>query len=166
MQYGLVMAKTTDSPWLPPRWVKLLAWRIHRRIYDWTGGRKGLWKPKPDGWGSMRLTTIGRKTGEERSVMLGYFEDGPDLVTLAMNGWEPDEPAWWLNLQAEPDARVELVDGPRQVTGRAASGEERERHWNRWRQIDENLDAYSSRRPRETAVVVLAPRTVPEVSGG
>jgi deazaflavin-dependent oxidoreductase (nitroreductase family) len=92
-------------------------------------------------------------------VVVGYFEDGPNLVTMAMNGWEKGEPAWWLNLQAQPHVEVELVDGPRLVTGRAARGEERERLWARWKEIDANLDAYAALRPRETAVVVLEPRS-------
>jgi deazaflavin-dependent oxidoreductase (nitroreductase family) len=54
----------------------------------------------------MRLTTIGRRSGQERSVILGYFEDGPNLVTMAMNGWASPEPAWWLNLQANPEVTV------------------------------------------------------------
>ena len=91
--------------------------------------------------------------------MIGYVEDGPNLVTMAMNGWGEGEPAWWLNLQAHPDARVDLPGGPpRLVTGRAAQGEERERLWSRWREIDKDLDAYAARRPRETAVVILEPR--------
>ncbi|HUG85142.1 MAG TPA: nitroreductase family deazaflavin-dependent oxidoreductase, partial [Euzebya sp.] len=99
-----------------------------------TGGRLGLWKPKPNGWGALRLTTVGRRTGQERSVFVGYFEDGPNLVTMAMNGWGDGEPAWWLNLQADPDARVDLAgERPRLVTGRAAEGEERGRLWDRWR---------------------------------
>jgi deazaflavin-dependent oxidoreductase (nitroreductase family) len=106
----------------------------------------------------MRLTTIGRRTGRARAVMVGYFEDGPNLVTMAMNGWGDAEPAWWLNLQARPDTTVDLIDGPRQVTARAAQGEERERLWSRWRQTDKNLDAYAARRSMETAVVILEPK--------
>ena len=49
--------------------------------------------------GALRLTTIGRKSGQERSVILGYLEDGPDLITLAMNGWDEGHPSWWLNLE-------------------------------------------------------------------
>ena len=90
---------------------------------------------------------------------LGYYEDGPNLVSMAMNGWGAAEPAWWLNLQAHPEAFVELAGGiRREVLGRAAIGEERERMWQRWRELDENLDDYAARRPRETAVVVLEPR--------
>ena len=66
---------------------------------------------------------------------------------MAMNGWEVEEPAWWLNLQAHPDVHVDLTDGPRLVTGRAARGEERDRLWSRWREIDKHLDAYAARRP-------------------
>jgi len=107
--------------------------------------------------GHYALTTIGRRTGRARAVIVGYVEDGANLVTLAMNGWGDAEPAWWLNLQAHPDVTIDLVDAPRQVTGRAARGDERERLWARWRQINKNLDAYAARRSMETAVVVLEP---------
>lgn len=145
---------------MPPRWFVRTAWAVHRGLYRLTGGRKGLWRPKPGKWGTARLTTIGRKSGEERSVMVGYFEDGPNLVTMAMNGWAPAEPAWWLNAQAHPEATVDLEDGVRTVTCRAATGEERERLWDQWRAIDKNLDAFAARRPNETAVVVLEPASV------
>ena len=98
-----------------------------------TSGRVGLWRPKPGKWGALRLTTIGRRTGREHAVMVGYFEDGANLVTLAMNGWGDADPAWWLNLQAHPDAEADLPDGPRPVRARAARGDERERLWSRWR---------------------------------
>jgi hypothetical protein len=96
-------------------------------------------------------------------VIVGYYEDGPDLVTMAMNGWGAAEPAWWLNLQAHPEAVVELAGGiRREVLGRAAVGEERERLWRRWSDLDQNLDGYAALRPRGTAVVVLEPRVVAE----
>ena len=107
----------------------------------------------------MRLVTVGRRTGRARGVIVGYVEDGPNLVTMAMNGWGNSEPAWWLNLQAHPDVSVDLADGPRLVTARAARGEERTRLWAQWREIDKNLDGYAARRSMETAVVVLEPRT-------
>jgi F420H(2)-dependent quinone reductase len=121
----------------------------------------GLWRPKRRRWGTLRLIATGRRTGQARSVILGYFEDGPNLVTLAMNGWADGEPHWWLNLQAHPDATVDLVHGFRAVRARAAEGEERSRLWSRWRDIDTRLDAYAALRSSETAVVILEPRTVP-----
>jgi deazaflavin-dependent oxidoreductase (nitroreductase family) len=141
------------TPRLPPPSFIRAAWVIHRAIYRVTGGRLGLWRPKADGWGTMRLKTIGRRTGRQRVAILGYIDDGPNLVTLAMNGWMDGEPAWWLNLQEHPDASVDLADGPRLVHARAAQGEERSRLWARWG----NLDAYAARRSSETAVVILEP---------
>ena len=126
-----------------------------------TGGRKGLWPPRPGKWGALRLTTMGRRSGEPRSVIVGYYEHGSDLVTMAMNGWGSAEPAWWLNLRAHPEAVVELAGGiRREVLARAAVGQEREQLWQRWRDLDPKLDGYAARRERETAVVVFEPPTV------
>jgi F420H(2)-dependent quinone reductase len=147
---------------LPPRWFVRFFWSTHRAVCRISGGRLGLWRPKRGRWGTVRLTTTGRRTGQQRSVIVGYFEDGPNLVTLAMNGWADAEPAWWLNLQAHPYASVDLVHGSREVRARAAEGEERTRLWARWREIDRQLDAYAALRSSETAVVVLEPR--PETS--
>ncbi len=144
---------------VPPRWFVRLAWYTHRGLYRITRGRIGLWRPKPGRWGAVRLTTIGRRTGKERSVILGYFEDGSNLVGMAMNGWSDGEPAWWLNLQAHPEARVDVAGGGYSVRGRAAQGDERSRLWARWQEIDKKLDAYAALRSTETAVVVLEPMT-------
>jgi deazaflavin-dependent oxidoreductase (nitroreductase family) len=142
---------------VPPRWFVKAAWRTHRGLYRISRGRIGLWRPKPGRWGAMRLTTIGRRSGSERSVILGYFEDGPNLVTMAMNGWSDGHPAWWLNLRTHPEARVDLAGGSRRVRGRAAEGEERDRLWARWGEIDDDLDAYAALRTTDTPVVVLEP---------
>ena len=142
---------------LPPRWVIVLFWKAHRALVRVAGGRRGLWRPREQTWGALRLTTVGRRSGQERSVIVGYYEDGPNLVTMAMNGWGEAEPAWWLNLQVQPKARVQLADGTRQVVADAATGAERDRLWDRWRSLDKDLDGYARRRPTETAVVVLEP---------
>lgn len=145
---------------LPPRWFISAAWVIHRAMYRLTRGRLGLRPATAKTWGMMRLTTLGRKSGQERKAILGFFEDGPNLVTMAMNGWGEPEPAWWLNLQAHPDTTVELTRGRRSVHGRAATPEERPRLWTMWGQYngEDNLASWSRRRPRETAVVILEPR--------
>lgn len=151
----------TQQARVPPRWFVRLAWFTHRGLYRVSGGRLGLWRPKPKRWGTLRLTTKGRRTGQARSVILGYFEDGPNLVTMAMNGWADGEPAWWLNLQAHPVASVGLADGRLAVMGRAAVGEERVRLWAQWREIDAKLDGYAALRSGETAVVILEPLSDP-----
>jgi hypothetical protein len=62
-------------------------------------------------------------------------------------------------MEARPEAVVELAGGKRrEVVGRAAVGEERDRLWQRWREIDKNLDGLAARRRHETAVIVLEPR--------
>lgn len=104
------------------------------------------------------MTTTGRRSGQQRSVILGYLEDGANLMTLAMNGWGEGEPAWWLNLQAHPQGVVRLPEGTRDVVARAATGPERARLWERWKSLEKNLDGYARRRSTETAVVVLEPR--------
>jgi F420H(2)-dependent quinone reductase len=149
------------APRLPPRWFIRFVWSAHRAVWRMSGGRLGLWRPKRGRWGTARLTTTGRRTGQHRSVIVGYFEDGPNLVTLAMNGWADGEPAWWLNLQADPYATVDLANGSRAVSARAAEGAERTRLWASWRDIDSQLDAYAALRSSETAVVILEPRAKP-----
>jgi len=146
-------------PRLPPRWFVRTAWVVHRAIYRLSRGRLGLRPPRPDKWGMLVLRTVGRRSGQERAAIVAYFEDGPNLVTLAMNGWAAPEPAWWLNLQAQPEATVELEGRTAAVRGRAAVGDERARLWARWEQLGTDVDGFSVRRPTETAVVVLEPRS-------
>lgn len=145
---------------LPPRWFMRIFWVMHRALYSLTRGRLGLRPATAKQWGMLRLTTIGRRSGQARKAIVGYFDDGPNLVTMAMNGWGEPEPAWWLNLQAHPDTTVQLFNGSRAVHGRAATADERPRLWARWAEYDgEDLDAWAARRPRETAVVILEPRS-------
>ena len=151
---------TQKAPPNVPRWLVRTIWIGHRALYSLTRGRVGL-RPATSGqWGMLRLRTIGRKTGEVRIAIVGFIEDGPNLVTPAMNGWADPEPAWWLNLQANPDASVELPDGSRKVTARAAVGEERARLWERFLALGSSAftDASAAFRSRETAIVVLEPR--------
>ena len=143
---------------VPPRVVIRVAWLLHRALLRISGGLVGLRAPG-DTFGLLRLTTVGRRSGQPRVAIVGYYLDGPNLVTLAMNGWAEAEPAWWLNLQAHPDTVVELPDGPRAVRGRAAEGEERDRLWARWAEFSDQYDARAALRSGETAVVVLEPRT-------
>ena len=146
----------------PPRFAIRIFWIAQRAIYRLSNGHIGLSRPEAGNqFGMLRLETVGRRTGKRRAAIVGYFEDGPNLITLAMNGWREDEPAWWLNLEANPEATVDLVDGPRAVLARVATGEERERLWAKL--IDypgwgADIDGLAARRPRPTAVVVLVPR--------
>jgi deazaflavin-dependent oxidoreductase (nitroreductase family) len=153
------MAESSNPARLPPRWFVVTFWKVHRALNRMTRGRRFLWGTGGKrGWGALSLTTTGRRSGQDRLVILGYLEDGPDLVVMAMNGWGPGEPAWWLNLQAEPHATARLT-GHRElrVVAHAAQGADRDRLWQRWREVDKGLDAYAARRGTPTAVVVLSP---------
>ena len=148
---------------LPPRALIRTFWAIHKTVVRLSGGRIGLWRPKEGKrFGVMGLSTLGRRSGLPRLAIVGYFEDGPNLVTLAMNGWASAEPAWWINLQARPDATVRPPTGTRAVHARRAEGDERTRLWAKvgdypgW---GEDLDGLAARRSIDTTVVVFEPRT-------
>jgi F420H(2)-dependent quinone reductase len=112
---------------LPPRWFMVGFWYAHRGRVRVTRGRLGLWRARAGRWGALWLTTTGRRSGQSRQVLVGYFEDGDNFVTMAMNGWGASEPAWWLNVQAHPEATVRTRDGVRQVRARRAEGAQRAR---------------------------------------
>jgi deazaflavin-dependent oxidoreductase (nitroreductase family) len=92
--------------------------------------------------GALRLTTRGRRSGEPRSVIIGYYDDGPNPVAIA-NGWGAGEPAWWLNLQAHPEAVVEMAGGiRREVLGRVAVGEDPLAALSRRSMVATSVDAF------------------------
>jgi deazaflavin-dependent oxidoreductase (nitroreductase family) len=150
-----------EAPQLPPRPLIRTFWAIHKAMFRLTGGRFGLQRPERGAkFGMLRLHTTGRLSGKPRIAMIGYYEDGPNLVSLAMNGWGEADPAWWRNLQANPIATVDLPDGPRTVRARAAQGAERDNLWMRFREYPgwgSDIAALATRRPAETSIVVLEP---------
>lgn len=152
------MSDTNQPPKLPPAWFKHAFWRGHRALYRLSGGRF-LWTPASKrGWGAMLLTTIGRRSGRPRDVIIAYLEDGADVIGLAMNGWDDGHPAWWLNLVAHPEAVIRLPhQQPRAVRGRAAAGAERDRLWQRWLAIEPENEAFARGRGVDTPVVVFEP---------
>lgn len=157
-----VPPRPAKAPFVPPRWFVRAFWVAHRAVVRLSGGRRGLWRPRPDGWGTLVLHTVGRRSGRERVAILGYVEDGPAFVTLAMNGGAAPDPAWWRNLQARPEATVEVrpASGPVRtlaVRAREAQGAERDRLWQRYREVGDSPDAMDVIRGHQTAVVILEP---------
>lgn len=142
-----------------PRSIIVAIWKLHRAVYEVTGGRFGLRTPTDSRWGMLRLITTGRRSGKRRGAILGYIEDATgNLVIPAMNGWMDPEPAWWLNLQANSNATVVLPGGERrEVKARAADGPERDHLWQNL--VDLGTAAYTNAnaavRARETTIVVL-----------
>jgi deazaflavin-dependent oxidoreductase (nitroreductase family) len=147
------------SPRLPPRLVIRAIWVLHRAVYRVTRGRFGLRMAAGEHAGYMRLTTVGRRTGTQRESILAYVDDGPNVVTLAMNGWAVKPPAWWLNLQASPDAVLVMPDGSHAVRARVAREDERPRLW---AALDDkawgDIDGFAATRSQAVPVVVFEPR--------
>ncbi len=138
------------------------AWRVlgkvitetHAAIYRASGGKvAGQMFNSP----VLLLTTTGRKTGKERTTPLMCIEDGQDLVIIASNGGAPYHPAWYLNLRANPEARVLVKDRNLRVTAEEARGEERRRLFARLVEMYPGYEDYQRRTEREIPVVVLHP---------
>jgi deazaflavin-dependent oxidoreductase (nitroreductase family) len=132
-----------------------VAWKIHIRLYRLSGGAIGGRIGRAP---VLLLTTTGRKTGQRRTAPLLYLADGERLVVVASNGGAPRHPAWFLNLEATPQAEVQLRRDHRPVRGRQATAEERKSYWPQLVAIYRSYDSYQRRTSREIPVVVLEPR--------
>ena len=129
---------------------------IHRLLLKVSGGRAG--------WTAMEmpvleLTTTGRKSGQPRSVMLtSPLQEGPVLVVVASRGGDDQAPAWFLNLQENPDVKVSLQGQPsRPMKASVASPAERERMWPLVTADHKNYAGYQARTTREIPLVLLEP---------
>ena len=100
--------------------------RAHRAVYRLSGGRL---LGRVAGMPVLMLTTTGRRTGRARTTPLTYFELGDEIAIVASNGGEDSPPRWWLNLQAEPRATIEIAGRSEQVTARAATAAEHAQLW-------------------------------------
>ena len=128
----------------------------HVRVYRETGGERGyIWKK---GTTILLLTTTGRNSGEPRTTPLIHRVDDGRWVIVASKGGTPDHPAWFKNLEADPDATIQVRDEEIPVRATVAEGEERERLWRDMAEVWPDYDAYQERTDREIPVVVLARR--------
>lgn len=104
------------------------------------------------------LTTVGRRTGQSRTAPVVYMPHGDSYVVIGSNAGHARTPAWSLNLQAEPEAEVELAGRRLPVRARVAEGDERARLWRAINEQYRGFDHYDARAGREIAVFVLDPR--------
>jgi deazaflavin-dependent oxidoreductase (nitroreductase family) len=101
------------------------------------------------------LTTKGRRSGQPRTVPVMYVP-GAEPILVASDGGSPSHPAWYLNLQAEPHAEIE-IEGQRQVVvARTVTGEEREPLWRRAVALYPAYADYQRRTDRQLPVIVLS----------
>jgi deazaflavin-dependent oxidoreductase (nitroreductase family) len=133
-----------------------LFWKIHPRLYRWTGGRLG---GSMMGLPVLLLETTGRRSGQRRTKALMYLPSGNSYVVIASYLGEPRHPAWWVNLKADPHAEVRVGTRRIAVTAREAEGEERTRLWNEMVGRQKDYAEYQSRTKRRIPVIVLEPRT-------
>jgi deazaflavin-dependent oxidoreductase (nitroreductase family) len=132
----------------------LLLGEDHIRAYRESGGEVGyLWNGVP----TLLLTSTGRRTGEQRTSALIFARDGDDYLIVASKGGMPTHPMWYLNLQANPAARIQVKDSEFGVVARTASAEEKPRLWKIVTDVWPNYDVYQTRTDREIPVVVLSP---------
>ena len=127
----------------------------HVRVYRETGGQVGYhWR----GTTILLLTTKGRRSGEQRTTPLIHRTDGEDWVIVASKGGAPEHPGWFQNLQAEPNAAIQVRDEEIPVRASVAEGEEGERLWAAMVEVWPAYDEYQAKTSREIPVVVLRRR--------
>ena len=103
------------------------------------------------------LTTTGRRSGKQRTVPLLYLMDGGNVVLVASNGGAVRHPTWWLNLQAAPEAWIQIKGIRRRVKAEQASAAEKQRLWPRLIAMYPGYKRYQEITDRDIPVVILRP---------
>ena len=126
----------------------------HIAAYRESGGEIGyLWNGVP----TLLLTVTGRRTGRELTSALIFARDGDDYLIVASMGGAPKHPAWYLNLQADPKAEIQVKAEHIPVTARTATADEKPRLWGLVTEVWPNYDVYQTRTERDIPIVVLSP---------
>jgi deazaflavin-dependent oxidoreductase (nitroreductase family) len=131
-----------------------VTWRVHRFLLRISGGRVGR---RVGGMDVLELTTVGRRTGEPRTVALYTVEDGGRAVDAASHVGAARHPVWWLTLRSNPAAVVRRHGRRTSVRARVAEGDERQRLWAALVAANPDYAEYAERTTRRIPVVVLEP---------
>ena len=129
--------------------------RVHCALYRSTHGMLG---GNLMGIHMLLLTTIGRKTGTERTLPLAYVEDEGDYVVVASNGGSEKPPAWWLNLRERETAEVQIRDERFPVTWSLVPKPLRVDHWRKLQAAIPAHRRYRHSTAREIPIVRLERR--------
>lgn len=139
---------------MPDSWLTAMG-KLNVPLYRLTRGRlMGKIGDAP----VLLLTSTGRRSGQKRTAPVLFLADLERLIVIGSNAGNARTPAWSYNLQANPDAEVEIRGTRRLVRARVAEGEERAELWRRMNAQYEGFDAYDARTSRDIAVFVLEPR--------
>jgi deazaflavin-dependent oxidoreductase (nitroreductase family) len=127
----------------------------HVRVYRETHGEHGYeWK----GTEILLLTTRGRASGEERTAPLIHRVDGDRWIVVGSRGGTPEHPQWYRNLEADPDATIQVKGDVIPVRMSTATGSERERLWKLMTEVWPAYDRYQTKTDREIPIVILSRR--------
>ena len=134
--------------------------RPHVKLYLEDPERGRLWDSSPFGGPGilpcLLLVTRGRKTGKTSMLPLIYGEAGDAFVIIASKGGAPAHPAWYLNLEAEPECEIQVGKDHHRVRARTAEGEEREELWHLMADLYPPYNDYQvEAKDRQIPVVVL-----------
>jgi F420H(2)-dependent quinone reductase len=129
--------------------------KLNIPLYRLSGGRIG---GRINQAPVLLLTTTGRKSGLPRTAPVVYLADGESMIVIGSNAGHNRTPAWSLNLQANPDAEIEVGRERRLVRARVADGEERTELWRKHNEQYSGFDEYEARTDRDIALFVLEPR--------
>ena len=129
---------------------------VHGVLYRATGGIIGASIGAP----VLMLTTVGRKSGRLRTTPLLYLEEGSNWVIVGSNAGDDRPPAWWLNLEANTVATIQVGSARMRVRARKASVSEKSDLWPRFEKMHSDYQAYRDRTKREIPVVILEPETI------
>lgn len=133
---------------------------VHRVLYRATDGFIGASIGAP----MLLLTTVGRKSGRTRTTPLLYLEKGSNWVIVGSNAGDDRHPAWWLNLQANPVATIQIRGARMRVRARKASGQEKSDLWPRFVNLHSGYQTYQQRTKRDIPLVILERETREETA--
>ena len=129
---------------------------IHRAVFNISKGRI---LGKAFGMPFVELVTTGRRSGKKRSTIVSVpIVDGERLVLVASFGGDDRHPAWYLNLQANPEVRATIAGSTRTMIARTATEEERVKLWPQITSTFEGYARYQRRTERQIPVVMLEPK--------
>ncbi len=126
----------------------------HVKLYRSTKGRRG---GQIQGMQVLLITTVGRKSGEARTVPLVCIEHEGKRVIAASVGGAPNHPAWFLNMEANPAVTVELGEDQYEAVARVTEGDERALLWDKMVEAGKFFAGYQLKTSRLIPVIVLEP---------
>ncbi|HLM87303.1 MAG TPA: nitroreductase family deazaflavin-dependent oxidoreductase [Solirubrobacteraceae bacterium] len=142
----------TDRTW--PLLTRLMAG--HAAVYRATNGLIG--HRFPGAPPTLLLDHVGAKSGKSRTSPLVYARDGENVILVASKGGYPKNPAWFHNLEANPDTTIQIGSQRLQVHARVADEHEHERLWPVVVAVYKGYDGYQQRTDRQIPLVILEPR--------